>query len=212
MAQNYKGEAKIGVKNLEFAKLDDTGYVVGETVKLPGTTQIKTSISSETATISADDGPYMVLPSGIEKVTETINNYFITPELKQLMLGTTYAMGIEMYGESTFPNPVATLYSSKLAKSGKNVWVACLEGRFKFPSGESKTLGSGAPDPQTEEVEGEFIMKQIADTKQIMLIGFESDPDFDLATFRSLVFPKNETELTTAWGKVKAKLTSSSSN
>ena len=150
------------------------------------------------------------MSSGIEKVTETINNYFITPEVKRLMLGVQYALGTEIYGEKTLPNPVASLYSSKLAKSGKNVWVACLEGRFKFPSGESKTLGSGAPDPATEEVEGEFIMKPVGDTKQIMLIGYESDPDFDLATFRSLVFPKNDSELTAAWAKVKAKLNPSS--
>ncbi|MCW1063446.1 phage tail protein, partial [Streptococcus anginosus] len=69
---------------------------------------------------------------------------------------------------------------------------------------------SGAPDPATEEVEGEFIMKPVGDTKQIMLIGYESDPDFDLATFRSLVFPKNDSELTAAWAKVKAKLNPSS--
>lgn len=207
---NYRGEAKIGVENLEFAQLDDAGFVVGETVKLPGTTQIKTSISSENATLSADNGPYLSLSSGIEKVTETINNYFITPEVKRLMLGVQYALGTEIYGEKTLPNPVASLYSSKLAKSGKNVWVACLEGLFKFPSGESKTLGSGAPDPATEEVEGEFIMKPVGDTKQIMLIGYESDPDFDLATFRSLVFPKNDSELTAAWAKVKAKLNPSS--
>lgn len=207
---NYRGEAKIGVENLEFAQLNDAGFVVGETVKLPGTTQIKTSISSENATLSADNGPYLSLSSGIEKVTETINNYFITPEVKRLMLGVQYALGTEIYGEKTLPNPVASLYSSKLAKSGKNVWVACLEGRFKFPSGESKTLGSGAPDPATEEVEGEFIMKPVGDTKQIMLIGYESDPDFDLATFRSLVFPKNDSELTAAWAKVKAKLNPSS--
>lgn len=90
---NYRGEAKIGVENLEFAQLDDAGFVVGETVKLPGTTQIKTSISSENATLSADNGPYLSLSSGIEKVTETINNYFITPEVKRLMLGVQYALG-----------------------------------------------------------------------------------------------------------------------
>lgn len=198
---------KIGAKNLQFAKLTDEGFVDGEVLSLPGTTEVKISISSDNATLSADDGPYMTLSSGINKVTTNINNYFLTPEAKRLLLGTTYALGMEMYGDTTMPNHVAMMYETQLLSNESHpLYMGLLNGTFKFPDSQTKSKGNGAPDPNTDEIEGEFVMQQIGDHKFAEINGFTSDPNFDMTTFRNLIFPKDKSTLDTAWQKVKAEI------
>lgn len=198
---------KIGAKNLQFAKLTDEGFVDGEVLSLPGTTEVKISISSDNATLSADDGPYMALSSGINKVTTNINNYFLTPEAKRLLLGTTYVLGMEMYGDTTMPNHVAMMYETQLLSNESHpLYMGLLNGTFKFPDSQTKSKGNGAPDPNTDEIEGEFVMQQIGDHKFAEINGFTSDPNFDMTTFRNLIFPKDKSTLDTAWQKVKAEI------
>ena len=190
---------KIGAKNLRFAKLNDLGFVDGDVVSLPGTTQVKVAITSNNATLSADDGPYMSLSSGIEKVTMTISNYFLTPEIKQLILGTTYKKGMEIFDDKTLPNHVAVMYETQLISNAKNpLYVGLLNGTFKFPDSTTKSLGNGAPDPSAEELEGEFVQQERGNRKITEINGFTSDSDFDLATYEKLVFPKSSEDLTSA--------------
>ena len=103
---------RIGTRGLKIAKLNDDGLVVGEPLSLPGTTEADITITSENSTINADDGPYMTLSSGISKVTLKLSNYFLTPEAKRMILGTKYAMGMEVYGDDAMPNHVAIMFES----------------------------------------------------------------------------------------------------
>lgn len=195
---------KIGAKNLRFAKLDDNGLVVGDVLSLPGTTQVKIAITSNNATISADDGPYMTLSSGIEKVTMTISNYFLTPEVKKLVLGTKYVNGMEVYSDTTVPNHVAVMYETQLRSNTSHpLEMGLLNGTFKFPDSTTKTLGSGAPDPSAEELEGEFVLQPRGNMKTVMINGFTSDPNFNEQDFQTLVFPKDQSSLDTAVSKLE---------
>ena len=196
---------KIGAKNLRIAKIDDNGLIVGEPVSLPGTTQVKIAITSDTATISADDGPYMTLSSGIEKVTMTISNYFLTPEAKKLILNTTYVNGMEFYGDTTIPNHVAVMYETQLMSNEKHpLYMGLLNGTFKFPDSTTKTLGSGAPDPSAEELEGEFVLQDRGTMRTAEINGFTSDPNFNKEDFETLVFPTDQSKLDEAVSKVVA--------
>ena len=202
MAENY---VKIGAKDVKFAKLDDNGFIVGDPISLPGTTQVKISITSDNATISADDGPYMTLSSGIEKITLTISNYFLTPEVKSLILGTTYVNGMEIYGDDTMPNHVAVMYETQLMSNTKHpLYMGLLNGTFKFPESTTKTLGSGAPDPSAENLEGEFVLQERGNMKTAAINGFTSDKDFNKEDFDTLVFPKDQSSLATVLAKLQA--------
>lgn len=198
---------KIGAKNLQFAKLNDEGFVDGDVIALPGTTEVKIAIGSDTSSLTADDGPYMSLSSGINKITATINNYFLTPEVKRLLFGTNYALGMEMYGTDTVPNKVAMMYETQLiSNENKPLYIGLLKGVFKFPDSQTKSMGNGAPDPNPDEIEGEFVMKDIGDTKKALINGFSSDPNFNIENFKKLVFPKSADEINTAWTAFKAEI------
>lgn len=201
---------KIGAKNLRFAQLDDEGFVKGDILHLPGTTEIDVSVTSDNATINADDGPYMTLSSGISKITAKVSNYFLTPEAKTMLLGTKYTKGMEFYGDDSLPNHVAMMFETQLQSNEAHpLYVGLLNGTFKFPDNKNKTKGSGAPDPAAEEIEGEFVMQERGNGKTAEVNGFTSDPDFNMETYEALVFPKDQTSLDAALKKVFDATTSS---
>lgn len=190
---------RIGTRGLKIAKLNDDGLVVGEPLSLPGTTEADITITSENATINADDGPYMTLSSGISKVTLKLSNYFLTPEAKQMILGTKYAMGMEVYGDDAMPNHVAIMFETQLQSNESHpLYMGLLNGTFKFPESKNKTKGSGAPDPSPDEIEGEFVLQERGDRKVAVVNGFRSDPKFDMDTFTNYVMPKDQTTLDAA--------------
>lgn len=202
-----KKYVRIGTKNLKFAQLDDDGLVVGEPLSLPGTTEVDITIESENATISADDGPYMTLSSGISKVTAKISNYFLTPEAKRMLLGTKYAMGMEVYANDTNPNHVAMMFETQLQSNEAHpLYMGLLNGTFKFPDSKNKTKGSGAPDPEADEIEGEFVLQERGSRKTAEVNGFTSDPEFDMDTFTAYVMPKTQDELDKAVSKYEEAL------
>lgn len=201
MADQTKDQkfVQIGVKGLKIAKLDDNGLVVGEPLHVPGTTEADISITAENATLTADDGPYMTLSSGISKVTLKLSNYFLPPEAKQILLGTKYAMGMEVYGDDTLPNHVAVMFETQLQSNESHpLYVGLLNGTFKFPENKNKAKGSGAPDPSAEELEGEFVLQPRGERKTAEVNGFTSDPDFNLDTYTNYVMPKSQEDLDAA--------------
>lgn len=199
MANDEKKFVRIGAKGLRLAQLDDNGLVVGDILPLPGTTEADISISAENATITADDGPYMTLSSGISKVTLKLSNYFLTPEAKRLLLGTKYAKGMELYGSDTTPNHVAVIFETQLQSNESHpLYMGLLNGVFKFPDSKNKSKGSGAPDPSPDEIEGEFVLQPRGERSTAEVNGFTSDPDFDMKTFENYVMPKSQEDLDAA--------------
>lgn len=197
---NMEGKfARIGTKNLTIALLNDQGLVVGEPLLLQGTTEADISINAENATLSADDGAYLTLSSGIQKVTLKLSNYLLTPKAKQMLLGTKYAMGMEVFGSDTNPNHVAVMFETQLVSNESHpLYMGLLNGTFKFPESKNKTKGTGAPDPSPDEIEGEFVLQTRGSHKVAQINGYSSDPDFDLTTFRNLVMPKTQEDLDAA--------------
>lgn len=193
----------IGTKNLQIAQLDDAGMVKGDVLHLPGTTEIDISVTSENATLNADDGPYMTLSSGISKVTVKISNYFLNPKAKSMLLGTEYVKGMEFYNNDSLPNHIAMMFETQLQSNEAHpLYMGLLNGTFKFPDLKNKTKGSGAPDPSPQEIEGEFIMQARGNKETVEINGFTSDPDFDMETYKALVFPKDQASLDAALKKV----------
>ena len=110
---------------------------------------------------------------------------------------------MEFYGDDSLPNHVAMMFETQLQSNEAHpLYVGLLNGTFKFPDNKNKTKGSGAPDPSPEELEGEFVMQERGNSKIAEINGFTSDPDFDMATYESVVFPKDQTSLDAALKKV----------
>ena len=58
---------------------------------------------------------------------------------------------------------------------------------FSLPGISIKTQ-DGAPDPEADEIEGNFVPRGDADTGTILLIGREDNEGFDFAKFHAMVF------------------------
>lgn len=193
MADKHLG--KYGVSELTFAKIKDD-LIDGEKTVVPGTTEIQQEITIENSTLPADDGPYLAVSSGISEAKLTINNYDINSEAKSILYDVKAVKGIEIYGKNLIPNDVAVSYKTKTT-TGENVYVGMLKGKFTLPGLHSQTAGDGAPEPETDEIEGTFVSRALGTNGDtVYLIGRGDDPDFDLETFMKLVFPKTEEDLT----------------
>ena len=178
---------KYGVSNLTVAKLV-SDLVEGNVVKIPGTTEVQQEITIENATLPADNGPYLTVSSGISEAKLTINNYDVTTEAKKALYDLNIVNGIEIYGKNLIPNDVSVMYQTKTT-DGMNVYVGMLKGKFTLPGLHSQTAGDGAPEPETDEIEGTFVSRSFGSEDVVYLIGRGDDPDFDLETFTKMVFP-----------------------
>lgn len=189
-------QGKIGVSELEFGKLDEDDLVIDPTQKLPGTTEIGIELGIDISTLPADDGPYLTVSSGITTAKQTINNYDLTSEIKQLLFGIEVIGGVEVYEKGLVPNDTATLFRTRLT-GGKYVWIAMLKGKFTLPNVTAKTTGDGNPEPTPDQIEGSFVARKAGDKEVVLLIGREDNKDFDFDTFHTMVFPKTaeETEI-----------------
>lgn len=189
-------QGKIGVSELEFGKLGADDLVTEPTQKLPGTTEIGVELGIDISTLPADDGPYLTVSSGITTAKETINNYDLTSEIKELIYGIPVIGGVEVYEKGLVPNDTATLFRTRLT-GGKYVWIAMLKGKFTLPNVTAKTTGDGNPEPTPDQIEGSFVARKAGDKEVVLLIGREDNKDFDFDTFHTMVFPKtaDETEI-----------------
>lgn len=177
--------AKFGASNFEYGVLDDKEKIT-DTRKITGLKEVKLTLTNELKTLAADDGPYLILSGGITEAKETINIYDIDSQMKKDFFGIEIQDGTEVYTKNFTPNYVATLFRTKIS-NGKHCWVGLLKGMFALPGINTKTQ-DGAPDPDADEIEGNFVPRGDADTGQILLIGREDNEGFDFTTFHKMVF------------------------
>lgn len=185
--------AKFGASGFEYGIVGDDELVVSSR-KMPGISEVKMDITTETKTLAADDAPYLILSAGITEAKETVSIYDIDSQMKQDLYNIKVVNGTEIYPKNLNPNYVSTLFRTKLS-NGKYVWVAALKGMFTMPSTDSKTV-DGTPDPEADSIEGSFIPRGDADTGNVILIGREDNDGFDFDTFHKWVFPSTEEEAT----------------
>lgn len=181
--------AKFGVSDFEYGKVDE-GDLVKTTRKIPGLSEVKLDLTNELKTLAADNGPYLVLSGGITEAKQTINIYDIDSQMKQDLYGVELKKGVEVYSKNMTPNYVATLFKMKMS-NGKDVWIGMLKGMFALPGLTSKTQ-DGAPDPEADEIVGNFIPRGEQET--VVLVGRSDNEGFDLDVFRKAVFPTTETD------------------
>lgn len=188
-----KKQAKFGASGFEYGIVGDDELVT-ETTKVPGLSTVKMDITTETKTLAADDGPYLILSGGITEATETIENYDVNSKMKQDFYNIKVVQGVEVYPKNLTPNYVATLFRTKLSGGGY-VWVAMLKGMFTLPGVDTKTV-DGTPDPTADSIEGSFIPRGDQDDGNVVLIGREDNEGFDFEQFHKWVFPSSEEEAT----------------
>lgn len=128
----------------------------------------------------------MVLSGGITEAKETINIYDVDSQMKKDFYGIDIQDGTEVYTKNLVPNHVATMFRTKLS-NGKHCWVGLTKGMFSLPGISTKTQ-DGAPDPEADEIEGNFVPRGDADTGTILLIGREDNEGFDFTKFHKMVF------------------------
>ncbi len=184
-----KKVAKFGVSDFEYGKVDD-GDLVNTTRKIPGLSEVKLELTNELKTLAADNGPYLVLSGGITEAKQTINIYDVDSQMKQDLYGVEIKKGVEVYSKNMTPNYVATLFRMKMS-NGKDVWIGMLKGMFSLPGLTSKTQ-DGAPDPEADEIVGNFIPRGGQET--VVLVGRSDNEEFNLDTFRKAVFPTSDTD------------------
>lgn len=177
--------AKFGASNFEYGVLDDKEQIT-DTRKITGLSEVKLELTNELKTLAADDGPYLILSGGITEAKETINIYDIDSQMKKDLFGIDIQDGTEVYTKNFTPNYVATLFRTKIS-NGKHCWVGLLKGMFSLPGISTKTQ-DGAPDPDADEIEGNFVPRGDADTGTILLIGREDNEGFDFEKFHKMVF------------------------
>lgn len=188
-----KKDVKFGVSNFEYGVVS-ADELVTESRKMPGLVSVKMDIKNEMKTFAADDGPYVILSGGITEATETIELADVDSKMKQDLYDIKVVNGVEVYSKDLTPNDIATLFRTKLS-TGSRVWVAMLKGKFSLPSLDLKAV-DGTPDPAADSIEGSFVPRGASDNGNVVLIGREDNPDFDLETFRKWVFPATEEEAT----------------
>ena len=159
-------KVKFGLRGFEYGVLNSQNLVTGETKKIPGIKSAKLDITNELNTITADDGPYVVLSSGI-----TVEN------------------GVEKYSKKMTPNDIACLFRTT-GDDGKGIWVGLLKGKFSLPGMDLETK-DGSPDPKNDTVSGSFVARGDEDEGLVIVVGREDNPQFQETEFRKLVFPKS---------------------
>lgn len=177
--------AKFGASNFEYGVLD-ANEKIKDTRKVTGLKEVKITLTNELKTLAADDGPYIILSGGITEAKETINIYDVDSIMKKDLYGISLVDGTEVYSKNFTPNYVATLFRTKIS-NGKHCWVGLLKGMFALPGISTKTQ-DGAPDPDADEIEGNFVPRGDADTGTILVIGREDNDGFDFTKFHQMVF------------------------
>ena len=179
------GKVKFGLSACEYGVLDKSEKVT-QSKPLPGLTSAKLELTNELKTLSADDGPYVVISGGITEAKLTIETYDLTSEARKDFFGITVQNGVEKYNKDLTPNDVAILFRTKM-DDGKYVWVGLLKGKFNLPRFEASTI-DGAPDPKADSIEGSFVARG-GEEGTVLLIGREDAENFQLQEFKKMVFP-----------------------
>ncbi|MFD1431371.1 major tail protein [Lacticaseibacillus yichunensis] len=184
-------KVKFGVSHAEYGVVKGD-LVADETKKLPGMTSATLEITAEVKTLAADDGPYVTVSGGISEAKLSLENYDIGPDAQKDFYGIETVGGVALYNKSLVPNDIAFLLKTR-DEEGKGIWVAVLKAKFTLPGIDVKTV-DGTPDPTADKIEGTAAPRGDSDTGNMILIGRESDPDFNFEQFHKCVFPKTSDE------------------
>ena len=170
-------KVKFGLRGFEYGVLNSQNLVTGETKKIPGIKSAKLDITNELNTIVADDGPYVVLSSGITGTTLEVSWLDLGSDARKDFYGITVENGVEKYSKTMTPNDIAC-------------WVGLLKGKFSLPGMDLETK-DGSPDPKNDTVSGSFVARGDEDEGLVIVVGREDNPQFQESEFRKLVFPKS---------------------
>lgn len=185
------GKVKFGLSAFEYGKVVND-LVEGSTRKVPGLDTANINITNELVTVMADDGPYVVVSGGITDLSLELGIYDLNSDARKDFYGITVENGVEKYNKNLTPNDIACLFRTRM-EDGKSVWFGLLKGKFSVP-GASLSTKSGAPAPTSDSTTGQFVARGDAEDGDMLYIGREDNPDFDLDAFKTMVFPKSETE------------------
>lgn len=180
------GKVKFGLRDFEYGVVDGKDKVE-TSKKLPGMKSAKLDITNELVTVSADDGPYVVLSGGITETKLEIEVLDLTSDARKDFFGITVENGVEKYNKSLTPNDVACMFRTS-DENGKAIWVGLLKGKFNIPGMEAQTK-DGAPDPKTDTVTGNFVAR--GEDGDVIVIGREDAEGFVFDTFKEMIFPKS---------------------
>lgn len=184
-------KAKFGVSQGEYGVVAND-LVAAASKKLPGLTAAKLEMTAELKQLAADDGPYLVLSGGISEAKLTLNTWDVGPDAQEDFYGVQTVKGVQVYSKNLMPRDIALMFRTK-DDEGKGIWFALLKAKYTIPGIDTKTV-DGAPDPNTDEIVGTGAPRGDADKGNLVLVGRESDPEFELAQFKKWVFPKTEEE------------------
>ncbi|HEO6658029.1 TPA: phage tail protein, partial [Streptococcus agalactiae] len=100
------GKVKFGLRDFQYAVLDDKDKAKTPIKALPGMKSAKLDITNELVTVAADDEPYVVLSGGITETKLEIEVLDLTSEARKDFFGIKTDKGIERYNKSLTPNNV----------------------------------------------------------------------------------------------------------
>ena len=178
-------KVKFGLRGFEFGEVTENN-TVPTTMKLTGMKSAKIEITNELVTIAADDGPYVVLSSGITGTQLEISVLDLPTEARKVLYGIEVKDGMEVYNKNLTPKDVACCFRTS-TEDGKAIWIGLLKGKFSLPGMETE---DGAPSPKEDAVTGNFVARGDVETGDVMIIAREDNPAFNLQKFRDAVFPK----------------------
>ncbi|PNP87455.1 hypothetical protein BMT55_16150 [Listeria newyorkensis] len=176
--------AKIGLSEFKYAKLNEEETVesMDDIKNIPGLQEAKQTVVMDSEIIFADDGPYLILNSGITELKLEVGIVDIPTEHKPDLLGVLIEQGMEIYKKDLTPPYVAVSFRFKLSNN-KYGYFGMMKGQFSLPSADMKTQGE-KNEAQTDSIEGNFVARN-----DIMyIIGREDHPDFKLEEFMNKVY------------------------
>jgi len=181
-------KVKFGLRGFEFGEVNAENKVP-TTMKLTGMKSAKIDITNELVTIAADDGPYVVLSSGITGTQLEISVLDLPTEARKVLYGIEVKDGMEVYNKNLTPKDVACCFRTS-TEDDKAIWIGLLKGKFSLPGMETETKDS-SPSPKEDSVTGNFVARGDDENGDVMIIAREDNPSFNLEKFRDAVFPKS---------------------
>ncbi|HFI0151003.1 TPA: major tail protein [Streptococcus suis] len=180
------GKVKFGLSAFEYGVVNAQNKVAS-TKKLPGMKSAKLELTNELLTITADDGPYVVISAGITDAKLEIETLDLNSDARKDFYNIEVVNGVEKYNKNLTPNDIACMFRTRM-EDGKFIWVGMLKGKFNVP-GMDLTTKEGTPDPKTDSTTGNFVARGDDEDGDILYIGREDNAQFSLEAFRNMVFP-----------------------
>ncbi|WP_271006061.1 major tail protein [Listeria seeligeri] len=184
MAETAKKVAKIGLDQFQYAKLGDDDKVTSkDDVKpIPGLQSAKLTVTMDSEPIYADNGPYLIMNSGITELGLEVGIVNISSDDRVALLGIELENGVEVYKKDITPPYTAVTFRFKMT-DGTYGYYGLVKGQFSLPSPDLATQAD-KNEAQTDTIEGNFV-----DRNSVMYyIGIEDQEGFDKEQFMAMVF------------------------